>query len=432
MKKILRSKKGITLVALIVTVIIMLILTGVAVVAVVGVEKIFGKSIEEAIEKTETSMQNTQEQVDDANQLIGIISGEKMPQVDVNEVATQNSTIDGELASYNNPVIPQGFKAINTDSAKWEFSDEDEIEWKSGLVIEDGTNDPVTKGSQFVWVPVEKYSDFHLIEGYRSKTKESLLTLTTGHIIEAGASKTENLPANFNNGRNALLGTIESVAMYKSVEKYGGFYIARFEAGINGIFESTTTDETYKAIQDGSVKPVSKKGVGVWNFVPWSEDAETPGTDGETGNDLSAGAVMLARSMYNNPMINSVNTETTVKSTLCYGVQWDAVLNFIDSKYLTGESAIDSLVRDGTGHGNYSGTLAVAGLNDEYVHNNIYDLAGNLYEWTMEMYPNKNNRVGRGGSYNVAANTSPASRRQYGASVNTEWNNVGFRVALYI
>ena len=73
MKKILRSKKGITLLALIVTVIIMLILTGVAIVAVVGVEKIFGKSIEEAIEKTETSMQNTQEQVDEANQLIGII-----------------------------------------------------------------------------------------------------------------------------------------------------------------------------------------------------------------------------------------------------------------------------------------------------------------------------------------------------------------------
>ena len=52
----------------------------------------------------------------------------------------------------------------------------------------------------------------------------------------------------------------------------------------------------------------------VWNFTQWGNDLE------------SEGAVKVAKSMYK-------SKKTTAKSTLCYGAQWDAILNFIDNNY---------------------------------------------------------------------------------------------------
>jgi len=80
--------------------------------------------------------------------------------------------------------------------------------------------------------------------------------------------------------------------------------------------------------------------------------------------------------------------------------------------------------------------IAVTGSASEYVHKNIYDIAGNMYEWTMEAY-STNKRVARGGSYNmnggINATNSAASRRQWGGGIaDNSWANVGFRVALYI
>lgn len=172
--------------------------------------------------------------------------------------------------------------------------------------------------------------------------------------------------------------------MYKSVKDNGGFYIARFEAGIEGTTTSTITNDSNKQIQDGTVKPVSKQGVGVWNFITWGGIGTDKAVDGLAGNENENGAVKVARGMYQN------NTETAVKSTLCYGVQWDASLQFIDPDY-TG------FAKDSTGKGNYTQTIAITGDKEEYSHKNIYDMAGNLWEYTME--GNDKQRIQRGGYY---------------------------------
>ena len=131
--------------------------------------------------------------------------------------------------------------------------------------------------------------------------------------------------------------------------------------------------------------------------------------------------------MYNNIYTGNKNKETTVKSTLCYRVQWDAVMNFIDSNYVNEKAR--GYVKDSNKQGNYTGTIAKTGDQESYSVNNIYDMAGNMYEWTMENCIT-DYRVVRGGSYFDSGDNSPASSRFY---LFPDYSGaVGFRVALYL
>ena len=312
-------------------------------------------------------------------------------------IAVPGKKVTGLNATYtdsNNDTapIPIGFAVV---------TDPDTI--ANGLVISDVENDDMANskgGNQFVWIPVPDYSKFHLIEGYWNGSLDSMLSSSK----EAGSSLTEILPGKPNTA-NTVLGTTESVAMYKSVEDNKGFYIARFEAGIANVDDEGNPVDNYslstKVATDGSVKPLSKKGVGVWNSIAWGGTTTVEASDGLQGNDSADGAVKVARSMY------TKSSTCGAQSTLCYGVQWDAVMNFIDSNYYTGTCADDSFVKNSTNKGNHTGSLEETGY---YEVNHIYDLAGNVYEWTMEAY-DSSYRVFRGGVYNGSGSEHPASVR---------------------
>ena len=252
------------------------------------------------------------------------------------------------------------------------------------------------KGNQFVWIPVEDYSKFHLIEGYYYGELDSMLSSSK----EAGDTDSAGSPLS-----NNVKGTTESKAMYKSVKDNKGFYIARFEAGIDAKDESGNPIDNYqletKTAANGNVKPLSKKGLGVWNSIAWGGTTSAEASDGLQGNDNADGAVKVARSMY------TKSSECGATSTLCYGVQWDAVMNYIDSNYYEGECLGGSFVRNSTGKGNYSGSLPLTGA---YEQNHIFDLAGNVYEWTMEA-SGTSGRVSRGGHYGMDGSEYPASYR---------------------
>ena len=62
---------------------------------------------------------------------------------------------------------------------------------------------------------------------------------------------------------------------------------------------------------------------------------------------------------------------------------------WIDPAYKTGNCEEDSFVRDSTGRGYYEQSWpTVTGSSESYAVRNIYDLAGNVAEWTMEEYAN--------------------------------------------
>ena len=185
--------------------------------------------------------------------------------------------------------------------------------------------------------------------------------------------------------------TEEAKLMYASVEQNGGFYIGRYEAG--------TTATSGSGIRGNLVV---KKGANVYNYIGWSDSDEM--------TDVTGGAVELARGMYTGKKTAN-NENYGVTSTLCYGVQWDAALNFIDPNYITNEvnkkpnCAEDSYLVNSTGKGWYYDNYESGNSNhltgidvDSNASNkvkNIYDMAGNVYEWTMESY-SSGRRVLRG------------------------------------
>lgn len=424
-KKYRKNNKGITLVALVVTIVVLLILAGITITYVMGDNSIFKKA-QEAKNKTEEAMQNEQEYLNNLGNTINDYTNG----IGNNNPPTSDELQKGEIVEKDKEEyrdengdkapIPGGFCVV--EDSKDDPTDKNTV--RDGLVISDVAGDDLDNskhGNQFVWIPVPNYSKFHLIEGYYDENLQTYLSGETNSCREAGDTTTAGSPGK-PNAANSTTGTTESIAMYKSVKENKGFYIARFEAGIAGTTTSTDTNDVNKQTQNGSVKPVSKKGVGIWNYIPWGGTDTDTASDGLPGNDNANGAVKVARSMYKD------NNTHKVTSTLCYGVQWDAALNFINPNYESGTAT--GYVKNSTGKGNYSGNIAVTGSNTDYQQKHIYDMAGNVYEWTMEAC-STNRRLYRGGRYDRDGKGYPTSYR-VSNNPGAADTYMGLRVALYM
>ncbi len=217
---------------------------------------------------------------------------------------------------------------------------------QEGIVISDVQGDDLEnskQGNQFVWIPVENFAEFVRQDFKEEIGKSDFITtqVTNGKYYESTA-----------NGRDE--GT-QVEEMYKSVKINKGFYIARFESG-------------------GTAS--SKKGVMPKTNVKW----------GATTQNSSQGAVELAEKF------SEDKGYTSVKSTLCYGVQWDAIMRII----YNGNETEKTYITNSTEIGNYKSTQEIeTGSSDKYQIKNIYDLAGNVKEWTMEQY-GETGKVARG------------------------------------
>ena len=192
--------------------------------------------------------------------------------------------------------------------------------------------------------------------------------------------------------------------MIVSVEKYGGFYIGRYETG-------NINQET----------PVVQKGNTNISSQTWYN-------------------------MYKRCK-NIKGDNTNVETGMIWGNQWDRTLMWLIE---TGSKTKEQIADDSTSWGNYnnatfeyvnssgstvtknenSGTKIPTG-NTEYTKaNNIYDLAGNVYDWTMEAYSTYD-RVFRGGFCNSDGVNIPAGYRNNNSPTNS-LNLYGCRSALYI
>ena len=155
----------------------------------------------------------------------------------------------------------------------------------------------------------------------------------------------------------------------ESVEENGGFYIGRYEASYDDSVsggrvaskksENTNRTGSSDALEDGML----------WNYVSQIE------------------ALEKSKEMY------------TGISTLLTGAAWDRTLGWLKE---TGVVTSFEIVADSSTWGNYSDDkfpnttgLINTGKYDETKRNNIYDLAGNLWEWTTEA-KNTTLRVNRG------------------------------------
>ena len=79
----------------------------------------------------------------------------------------------------------------------------------------------------------------------------------------------------------------------------------------------------------------------------------------------------------------------------------------------------------------WKGEVTTTGASEAYAVNNVYDLAGNVYEWTMESRSTYT-RVLRGCGFNGTGSLNPASVRGSGDGPSDSYGNMGFRVTLFL
>ncbi|MNI36253.1 hypothetical protein D3C73_902970 [compost metagenome] len=296
----------------------------------------------------------------------------------VSQVRTENTTFDGLTNGfdYNNPVIPASFVAVNTDDAKWNSPD---IQWDNGLVIQDQS------GNQFVWVPIDG-----------TNVPYSKWTIS-GVIYSNSNLSDDTLPSGFN--ENAM------------INKYKGFYIARYEASFN--------------YNEGNIRPRFKKSINK-TTSNWSR---TSSYDGYLWNYIN----YIDAKLYSENMASKYGyDESKVLTNLVTGTQWDTVMKWIKN---SGKNVIDS-----RSWGNYDNSISpanvagysnlqISGYSNYWKAKNIYDLAGNTWEWTNEKY--WSDFVFRGGYYDNDATSHPVSFRYSGS--NTYGSPyLSFRSSLYI
>ena len=369
-------QKGITLIALVVTIVVLIILATVSILAVFGDNGIIARAqtAKDTHQKGKADETNT---LDDYASYIGNYldgkggssGGDDTPKDPTeNWDLTKVTIIDG--GNGTKVPLPNGFYYVGGDIS-------------TGVVISDKQDDTMnasgtSMGNQFVWIPVSSEADLE-----RTKFDTTTGQPTTGldtKFTEPYASGYSTEVSEYNTMRTQVL-------------KYGGFYIGRFEAGVNSTTLRTdvTTAQTV----------VCKKGVAPYNYVPW----------GKAMNDASevegkSGAVYLANNFV------SQHNYTSVTSTLIYGCHWDAMCRYIgDSQRTTPKKDAPEL----------TGSVSTD------VSKNIYDLAGNCREWTMEAYDTYS-RVIRGGYYSYA---DPVSTRDFYGPTSCNVNN-SFRPTLYI
>ena len=192
--------------------------------------------------------------------------------------------------------------------------------------------------------------------------------------------------------------------MIVSVEKYGGFYIGRYETG--------NINQDTPVIQKGNTNISSQ----TWyNMYKRCKNIKGANTNVETG--------MIWGNQWDRTLMWLIETGSKTKEQIAddstsWGNYYNATFEYVNSSGSTATKNEGSSTRIPTGSAEYTKA------------NNIYDLVGNVRDWTMEAFSTVS-RVYRGGSYNLSGDSLPADYRyNYDPAFSTY--NYGCRSALYI
>ncbi len=420
----MKKNKGITLVALVVTIVVLLILAGVSINLVLGDNGIIAKAKEAQRKSAEASQ----------NDLIGM-----------NELAQQlGEKINGSTGSGSG----NGGTGGKTEPETVPYLPSDDFHYDTSTSVDTGLVIKDVNGNEYVWVVVPRTTAVYKTTGLGKTTftdadytsiendlKEYTKTYRNGTgYSDTYAADDKNVgwfadATAYNNLKNSML---------KSVYENGGFYVGRYEAGIDTTAGTNRTSNTDKNSNGKYTMP---------STTPVSRADAYPYT-------------WVTRTQAQN-LASNVNSGTKT-SSLMFGVQWDLVLAFMHNK---GNIADSTLTSNSTTIGNYknnlwtiknanakystdygstftacpnpfkkdadSKILLTTGADSSFSVQNIYDIAGNVWEWTLE----KTDRgslpcAQRGGDFYDTGSGSPAAKRNNFYTFSTNYS-IGFRVTLW-
>ncbi len=345
------------------------------------------------------------------------------------------------------------------------FEKDPDTNLNDGLVIRD------SNGNEYVWIEVPK--SLYANSSYNTKTTTADQKPTSSTDYDKIEYFLHKYTDYYRRDKNGTLTSFKDTyysdaatgltseqyyaikqKMLKSVYENGGFWIGRYEAGI-------TTNRT--ASGTPAVAPLSKAGTVENPIYPYTY---------VTCSQAQTVANMLTTDDYT--------------GSLMFGVQWDLVLKHIEVKEVAKGTALatiqNALRSNSTSWGNYSmssfkidrgkyakfsseggtwknfdtalancvtyangistkigsnsfsnGILLTTGASDACKKMNIYDLAGNTWEWTLEYAYSSLPCTYRGGSYGApSGGTKNVSGRSQGSTTAmSDYGNIGFRVTLY-
>ena len=403
------KQSGITLVALVVTIVVLLILAGISITLVLDNNGIIKKA-GESRDKYSNASANEQEQLDtadsDIDKILGIDKSEFGKIKSSGNYVEENKTVKDKNG--DTVVIPKGFKVA-------EDSGSSVIE---GVVIED---DDIFngRGNQYVWVPVTKDANGDATTPYSDSG-----TLSNGKEIQL-----DRYYFNWQDGSKHGVGTGNMIIYSNYGTKYGitPWWYAREE-----LIEEGTSEK--ESIVNFKISAVANGGYYIARYEA------SYGTDGKANSRISTD--------------NSDTTEELKKGTLWnYINQTDAIsacenLYVETNSYLTNSYAWDTAIvyiQECSSVSDYSiwttknTDLANTGTNGD-AQCKINDMSGNLGEWTTEMmyptyYGTYNGAISRGGRFTKTSYYTSfrgEDKSYYEADVADTSEDVGFRAILYI
>ena len=444
------NQTGITLIALVVTIVVLLILAGVSLNAIFSENGII-KRAQDAQNKMDEATQNDLDSINELNNWIdgkvngttggGTTGGDETPTekplitdsslTSNDRTTSESTTVIAKDKKGNQVVVPGGFKISSASGESVQ----------QGIVIED------KEGNQFVWVPVSNINGDGSNKIKKDDGSEVEITLGryifatsspgTPTIIQKGSEYDQTtlaqatagtLDTKYNAGsyyyelngsrtsneKSDLTGTNTTAKNLKDfiekTESNKGFYIARYEASYGSGYNSSGTDTATKF---ANAKPLSKVSTAnstssmnykegtLWNFITQPQ------------------AALVSQNMYKN--------DKYVESDLINSYAWDTAIVYIQAM---GNSNYANANRDTTGNTDLKDTGSTGDQKCK-----IFDMAGNTLECTTE-YSTITNRgvaypcTARGGSYGDSSGC--ASVRNYCVRATNSYGNISFRPLLYV
>ena len=378
----MNKNKGITLIALVITIIILLILAGISISALTN-QGLFknAKAAQNATEKAEEEQgQRLNEYEDEINKYLNNSNeDEKIGLITDNinkELSkTDNTKLKDEKG--NRIVVPAGFKIVEGATTV-----------DKGIVIEDVT-ETKTKGSQFVWIPVGTITK---ADGTSVEINLNRYTFDSNGIPTAQDSNVINSYYQELETSSKGNATAKSITNFKnSVVQNGGYYIGRYEA----------RTATARSASGNALTQITEKGTeNVYNWVTQLQAAQ------------------LSQNMYNSDKFTS---------DLINSYAWDTAIVFIqncgtNTKYSIQYSLNKALTQ--------TGTNSLSDTSKIDVQCNIYDMASNIWEWTTETSNDSSNPCVYRGGINNSLNHYTSYRYRYHTSLSHY--KLGFRPLLYL
>ena len=424
----IKQNSGITLIALVVTIIVLIILATISINAVLGENGLIQKA-----EQAKEMQANAQFKESEAMNTLVAEYDNKMAEPPVDPTANWDLSKVTKVTSEDKVVVPVpiGYTASTVTGEK---------SVSTGFVIKQGSDGSLTSGvNEFVWVPVSKISDLYDSTknagqlwnfGTSSSPKNPAekrtypTTANSGYrepdvVTKASSGSDSSSGTGYDkvstNLQQAGLTSSATVADFKeqlqrefkemkdSVERYGGFYIGRYETG--NLSKTTAVVQKYNT---------------------------------DIGSQTWYKQYKLSK---------TVAANSNVTTSMIWGCQWDATLRWMQTSSV---EKVKNFATNSANYGNYKdntltyktsatgtettqtsgNTVIPTGGSEKTNINNIYDMAGNVHDWTIEAY-GADYRTRRGGGYSSSGSGYPSSNR--GDVFPTgSYSSTGSRLTLYV